>query len=258
MGSLPTKSPSSAGSKVSPGVDGSFGLAELRYRKAFNKQVVDQGLLRYMLREVLVPTALQIEASGEDRYIRVGSSRKTPMITLGDLGGSLGGYSQWLNDTGLVEAFAFDGSDGIEDITDGRVTFTNLALPKLDLGRQFDWILCVEVAEHVPQAHEKALVDNIARHSLYGAVISWHPRRRLREDEALGIFELPFERSASSPHLNERDDDEVRQIMAQVGLDRDDELTLGMRDASTVDYIKLSVAVYRKRKGRHANDEASH
>jgi len=34
----------------------------------------------------------------------------------------------------------------------------------LDLGRRFDWVLCWEVAEHLPQAAAGTLCDTIARH----------------------------------------------------------------------------------------------
>ena len=35
--------------------------------------------------------------------------------------GVAGRYSAWLNDTGLVTAYAFDGVQGIDELTDGRV-----------------------------------------------------------------------------------------------------------------------------------------
>ncbi|CAE7878248.1 unnamed protein product, partial [Symbiodinium microadriaticum] len=60
--------------------------------------ILDKGLLRRLLR--LLPE---------------GSS-------LADFGALDGQYSSWLNDTGWVTAFAFDGVPGVTDITDGRVT----------------------------------------------------------------------------------------------------------------------------------------
>ena len=38
-----------------------------------------------------------------------------------DLGAFGGHYSQWLNDTGLVTAYAFDGAPHVERLTQGRV-----------------------------------------------------------------------------------------------------------------------------------------
>ncbi|CAE7647220.1 GSP1, partial [Symbiodinium pilosum] len=40
-----------------------------------------------------------------------------------DLGAFGGHYSKWLNDTGLVRAFAFDSIPGVEEITDGAVRY---------------------------------------------------------------------------------------------------------------------------------------
>jgi SAM-dependent methyltransferase len=35
----------------------------------------------------------------------------------------------------------------------------------LDLGRRFDLVMCLEVAEHLPPGHDETLLDSIARHA---------------------------------------------------------------------------------------------
>ena len=46
-----------------------------------------------------------------------------------------------------MEAFAFDGTDQVEQITGGTVRSLNLA-HRQELWRSFDWALCLEVAKH--------------------------------------------------------------------------------------------------------------
>lgn len=84
--------------------DGRFTTLEMLRRATFNEWFVDVGLLRASLRSGLLP---------------VGSS-------VADLGAGTGEYVRWLNDTGLVDAFSYDGSADIELLTKKKVTHLNL------------------------------------------------------------------------------------------------------------------------------------
>merc|ERR1712086_857262 len=42
-----------------------------------------------------------------------------------------------------------------------------------DLGRSFDWVLCLEVAEHLPRDAGPRLLADIRRHARQGMVFSW-------------------------------------------------------------------------------------
>lgn len=64
-----------------------------------------------------------------------------------DLGAFGGHYSSWLNDTGLVTAYAFDGTKRVEELTQGRVRYAPLQEAKelpvpCDVPRS-DWSVCV-------------------------------------------------------------------------------------------------------------------
>lgn len=68
-----------------------------------------------------------------------------------DLGAFGGHYSSWLNDTGLVTAYAFDGTPRVEELTQGRVRYAPLQEAKeltvpCDVPRS-DWSVCVCVCE---------------------------------------------------------------------------------------------------------------
>ncbi|CAK9017630.1 unnamed protein product [Durusdinium trenchii] len=102
---------------------GMFMNSTVIYRTLFPESaILDKGLLRYLLR--LLPRDTR----------------------LGDFGALDGQYSRWLNDTGWVTAFAFDGVTGVTEITNGAVTQVDLA-EKLEIDwypEPFDWVMCLE------------------------------------------------------------------------------------------------------------------
>merc|ERR1719473_1969610 len=118
-------------------------------RDTFQEYVLDQGLLQGLLRHVLPLDA-----------------------TVADMGAGSGQYAKWLNDTGLVTAFAFDGSHDIELITTGAVNSAALDKP-LKLWRKFNWVICLEVAEHIPADLSATFLRNLDEHAEHGLVISW-------------------------------------------------------------------------------------
>jgi len=66
-----------------------------------------------------------------------------------------------VDDTGLVRRYdGFDGSPYSEDISKGRVTFMDLSLPQYGLSL-YDWVISLEVAEHIPARYEHIYLDNI-------------------------------------------------------------------------------------------------
>ena len=72
---------------------------------------------------------------------------------------------------GPCHIFSVDGAYGVESATNKRVRKMDLTTP--NTLRVYDWILCLEVGEHIPKKYESVLIDNIASHARVGAVISW-------------------------------------------------------------------------------------
>eukprot|EP00928_Gymnodinium_smaydae_P087552 TRINITY_DN71802_c0_g1_i1.p1 TRINITY_DN71802_c0_g1~~TRINITY_DN71802_c0_g1_i1.p1 ORF type:complete len:546 (+),score=139.61 TRINITY_DN71802_c0_g1_i1:52-1638(+) len=178
------------------------GLILARSRFA-DEWFLDKPLARFLLRHVL-----------------------TAGDSLGEFGAFGGHYSQWLNETGLVEAFAFDGIPDVGRITAGRVSELQLA-QRFDLGRRFDWILCLEVGEHLPKGSEDVLLDNIRRHAKVGAVISW----------ATPDYPSPY-------HPNTLLEEESRAVIERHGFRRDIEKTRQLRETAETEWLKQTASVY--------------
>jgi len=146
-----------AGAEHKEGNDGVISSFEYLRRQQFLAWTLDKGLLQAILRHCLKPG-----------YGNAAS------ITVGDFGAGGGRYSQWLNDTGLVQAYAYDASQSVQDITGGSVQQVDLSKPDLSIGRSFDWIMCLDVLSRIPDGKVTSLLRNIGRHVLKGGLIlSW-------------------------------------------------------------------------------------
>ena len=184
---------------------GMFINTTVLYRKMFPEaSLVDKGILRSLLR------LLPVDAS------------------VADFGALDGHYATWLNDTGLVSGFAFDGVSGISEITEGRVQYLDLAQP-FTLWRRFDWLLCLEVAEHIAREHETVFLSNLARHATWGIVLSWAPPHVEGEG-----------------HVNCRPLEESRDLVEALGFAQDEYATRMLRASAELSWIAESVALYRR------------
>eukprot|EP00929_Paragymnodinium_shiwhaense_P075321 TRINITY_DN38502_c0_g1_i1.p1 TRINITY_DN38502_c0_g1~~TRINITY_DN38502_c0_g1_i1.p1 ORF type:complete len:590 (-),score=83.05 TRINITY_DN38502_c0_g1_i1:209-1978(-) len=185
---------------------GEYELTEVVYRRAFDGQQIDYGILKAVTSQVL--------ERGD---------------TVADLGASLGGYSIFLNRTGMFEAFAFDGAANINSVTGGKVRNLQLHHP-FTLWQRFDWILCLEVLEHIPPQSERLALRNIREHARKGAIISWAKEYTNYMDPL---------------HVNAKDDPAVKASLASVGFVRDEQLTAAVRGSSDLFWLQETVAVYR-------------
>jgi hypothetical protein len=82
-------------------------------------------------------------------------------------------YKKYLDATNLLEVYdAYDGAPFAENTTEGRVKFLDLSVPQYGLP-VYDWIISLEVAEHIPAKYEKIFLSNLVRHSRKGIILSW-------------------------------------------------------------------------------------
>jgi len=189
---------------------GSFVTYEFLRRKAFGQWAIDKGLLRGLIRHVWQPPVGHAEP-----------------VSLGDFGAGGGHYSTWLNETGLVQAYAFDGTHQAAELTGGVVQELNL-VKEMQLWRAFDWVMCLEVGEHVPKQFSSALLQNLRRHARRGLVMSW-------SDDWEGIG-----------HVNCLSRDEfVAFVQAETGFVLDAQATEAVKAGCEIDYIARTIAVFR-------------
>ena len=87
-----------------------------------------------------------------------------------DLGCGGGSYSKGFDAAGL-DVECYDGSPLVEEMSGGLCSTLDLAYP-VDLEPR-DWVLSLEVGEHIPKDFEKVFIDNITKLANKGMIISW-------------------------------------------------------------------------------------
>lgn len=90
--------------------------------------------------------------------------------TVLDLGCGNGAYVNYLREKN-IKATGYDGNPYTSQIAGKHCFPADLTIP-LHL-EQADWVLCLEVAEHIPSEKTAVFLDNVKRHARTGIVISW-------------------------------------------------------------------------------------
>ena len=127
--------------------------------------------------------------------------KKVEAQTIIDLGAGLGDYVKVLLKNGL-DARGYDGNPASQTLSDGYVSVMDLTLP-INLGKA-DWVLTLEVAEHLPPQYEEIFLNTVHKLNKKGVVLSWAV-------EGQGGF----------GHFNERNNDYAKKKMADLGYEND-------------------------------------
>lgn len=143
-----------------------------------------------------------------------------------DLGCGLGHYQKSIEKCGLSWR-GFDGSANIEAATGGRVHFSDLSVP-IDVGVA-DWVLSLEVGEHVPKQYESTYLDNVVRHARHGVILSWAVPGQV------GHY-----------HVNCRENEEVIQDLKVRGFEFDAERTRSVRSHARFSWLQKTTMVFRR------------
>lgn len=98
------------------------------------------------------------------------NEEKETTLRILDIGCGDGFYSWKLFDNHFIIK-AVDGNPNTVELTKELGTVLDFSVP-VDTGAR-DWVLCLEVGEHIPEEFEKVFLDNLDRHNKYGMVISW-------------------------------------------------------------------------------------
>lgn len=98
---------------------------------------------------------------------------------------------------------AYDGAGNIEEYTNSYIRFADLSAP-LDLPRT-DWVMSLEVGEHIPARLEGMFIRNLHRHNCKGIILSW------------GVLQ-----QNGLHHINEHSNDYIYKIFTQLGYERDE------------------------------------
>lgn len=145
-----------------------------------------------------------------------------------DLGAGAGWYVQTLRKASL-RAGCFDGNRAVREVSQGRCLQADLS-EEHDLGQRWDWVMSIEVAEHVPHVFETTYLNNLERHSCKGIIISWaHPNQ------------------AGGGHVNCKTRKEVQDLFEERGFWHNASGTSWLRRKAHHWWIQLNIMVFERK-----------
>ena len=140
-----------------------------------------------------------------------------------------GVYREKIEAMGKVISYdAFDGAPFAEITTENQVQFLDLSIPIYHL-KAYDWILSIEVAEHIPKEFEHIFVDNLVRHAKEGIILSW---------AEVG--------QGGHSHINNQNFLYVKSILEKKCFKHDQQNSSMLKNQTTLPWIKSNVNVYRR------------
>ena len=138
-----------------------------------------------------------------------------------------GAYKRELTKLGQVQSYdAYDGSPYCEETSRGLVKFLDLSIPQYGLPF-YDWIVSLEVAEHIPNQFESVYLDNVFRHAREGIILSWA---------------VPGQNGLS--HVNNKPLDYVIDVMKANGFLRDEILSTKLQKLANLWAFRTHLYVY--------------
>lgn len=124
---------------------------------------------------------------------------------------------------------AFDGAPFCEETSEGRVQFMDLTVPQYGIPL-YDWVISLEVAEHIPSKYESIYLDNLFRHANEGIILSWA---------------VPGQNGMS--HINTRPLSYVINVMSENGFERDETSSTRFKKAASQWWLEQNINVFLRK-----------
>jgi hypothetical protein len=147
-------------------------------------------------------------------------------ITAADFGCGMGDYVKALNAAGIA-ADGFDGNPHTPELTGGVGEVLDLSIPT-DLNIRYDWVVSLEVGEHIPFVYETNFIENLVRHARKGIILSW----AVKGQPGYG-------------HVNCRNNPYVKNKIESYGFVNDVKAENEMRKRAFYPWFKNTVMVFR-------------
>jgi hypothetical protein len=118
----------------------------------------------------------------------------------------------------------------VASFTGGFVQWADLTLPlHTARGSPADWVLCLEVGEHLPAQYEETFLDNVDAQNRCGAILSW-----------------AVEGQAGKGHVNMHNNDYIIGAMTRRGYTYDAATSQAGRDVATLPWMKNTFMLFTR------------
>ena len=147
--------------------------------------------------------------------------------SLVDFGCGMGNYVKTFRQKN-INAIGYDGNPNTPELTNNLCNVLDLSIPKI-FDEPFDWVMSLEVGEHLPPQFEDIFINNLHNNNKYGIILSW---------AIIG--------QGGHGHVNEKNNDYIKSKICKLGYVNDVKSENKLRRDSTLDWFKNTIMVFRK------------
>lgn len=144
-----------------------------------------------------------------------------------DLGCGPGHYTKYFLDNN-IECEGWDGNPNTHIISKGLCKVADLT--KINEFEKKDWVLSLEVGEHIPKKYETTFIQNLINHSKKGIILSWATPGQ-----------------PGDGHVNCQSNEYVIDLMRSHNYILDVHSTIQLRDSADLWWFKNTLMVFRKK-----------
>lgn len=147
--------------------------------------------------------------------------------TVVDLGAGLGWYCPIISKKSK-KCDQYDGSVNIEEVTNGKVKYLNLA-ESIKFSCNYDIVMSIEVAEHIPKEYEDVYINNLIKCSKGGLLITW---------SKIG--------QGGHYHVNNKNREDVIKLFNKRGMKYQYGITNRLKNVTKISYLKNNILYFTK------------
>jgi len=147
--------------------------------------------------------------------------------SLVDFGCGMGNYVKTFRQKN-INAIGYDGNPNTPELTNNLCDVLDLSIPKI-FDEPFDWVMSLEVGEHLPPQFEDIFINNLHNNNKYGIILSW---------AIIG--------QGGHGHVNEKNNDYIKSKICKLGYANDVKSENKLRRDSTLGWFKNTIMVFRK------------
>ena len=143
-----------------------------------------------------------------------------------DIGCGTGYYTKRLNT--FFDCDGYDGNPYTEELTEGVCKVLDFSKP-ITFDRDYEAVLCLEVAEHIPKEFESIFLNNIFKIKPEIIVMSW-----------------AIPNQGGDGHVNEQPNNYVIDVMNQNGYFYNERESLKMREVCKLWWLKNTLLIFHR------------
>jgi cyclopropane fatty-acyl-phospholipid synthase-like methyltransferase len=149
------------------------------------------------------------------------------VTSLVDLGCGTGTYVRKFKENN-INASGFDGNPNTPELTNNLCNVLDLSVP-IEFVEPFDWVMSLEVGEHLPPQFEDIFINNLHNNNKRGIVLSWAVKGQ-----------------GGHGHYNEQNNNYIKSKICRLGYTNDIVSENKLRAESTLWWFKNTIMVFRK------------